>query len=48
MGLMNYLPKEASQECLSLAGTFVFQLHRLCGLPYIAVVWQVAVQHHLL
>ena len=27
--------------------TFVFQFHRLCGLPYIAIVWQVAVWHHL-
>ena len=41
MDLMKYLPKEAS--------TFVFQsVHGLCGLPYIAVVWQVAAWHRLL
>ena len=28
--------------------TFVFQLHGLCSLPYIAVVWQVTARHHLL
>ena len=31
-----------------LAGTFVFQFHGLCGLPYVAVAWQVTARHHLL
>jgi len=27
--------------CLSLTGNFVFHFHVFCGLPYIAIVWQV-------
>jgi len=36
----------AGQLCLSLAGRPTF--HRLCDLPYVAVVWQVDARHHLL
>ena len=33
---------------MRVSPTFVFQFHVLCGLSYVAVVWQVATRHHLL